>query len=156
MNFDSFNRDMKKTSIKCHHPPGGNTNFSLGWTKPEPVNAKVPFDHSSHISVGAVNLEDKENMTIVGNTQKAENLYMNSYENSKSNFLNFQADSKKNQAIKTDYSTGKNNFNIFNEKECDMAYGKASSIKVTYAPGGKSNVIFGDDNTSYNEYRKKR
>ncbi len=139
MNFESYNKDSKKTSIKCHHPPGGSANFSLGWTKSETFAAKVPFDHNPYPK-DAVNVEDKENNTFMSNSNQG-------------TFLNFNDEAKK-TTIKTDYSNGKNNFNIFNENVGNVD--KTKSIKVACAPGGKSNFVFGDDTTSYEDYRRKR
>ena len=163
MNFDGFNRENKKTSIKCHHPPGGSANFSLGWTNQgnkENGQAKPDQKQKSNFNVltgegtpyayqnVVVKSEDKENE----NNANCVNI---NQVNEASNFLEFNDNSKK-TSIKTDYSMGKNNLNIFNNDISLNAKNSNSSIKVACTPGGKSSVFFGDDRTSYEEYRKKR
>lgn len=119
MNFNNNNKVAKNESLKCQYPPGGNTNFSLGWgQKAEPVNSKsqnTGKNYGSNIQYTSNNFFDKENVNnnnvLAGvSTQNKENGY------------------------------GKPKFNIFNETNYSE---KSSSIKVNHMPGGKSNVHFG-------------
>jgi hypothetical protein len=160
MNFDTYTNENKKTSIKCHQAAGGNSSFSLGWGN----NTNVPQGRTHkrtnsgsdyNIISGekfntfeSVKTEDKENLNIqnAGNTQQP---LMNN-----NGFLNFNNDDK-NCSIKTNYETGKNKFDIF-KNEQQTPQDKYQSIKINQTPGGNSNFVFGNDKTSYDDYRKKR
>jgi hypothetical protein len=158
MNFDKMNEN-KKSSIKCHFPPGGTGNFSLGWGNdemPKRVRTHQRSDSNSDFNIitgegfinQSVKVVDKENYNIM-NEKNTQNSNV-----SVGKILPCLNRDSKSESIKTKYETGKNQFNIFNENTAGNT--DKSSIKVAYAPGGKSNFNFGDDKSSYEEYRKKR
>lgn len=43
--------------------------------------------------------------------------------------------------------------NLFGESNYSL---KQSSIKVTAGPGGNSNIVFGNDSSNYEDYRRKK
>jgi hypothetical protein len=157
MNFESYNKENKKTSIKCHQAPGGNTNFSLGWGS---ENTSVPQNrsHKRSNSGSDYNIISGEKFTTneTVKTEDKENVSVNKTQPMMHNngFLNFN-NQDKNFSIKTNYETGKNQFDIFKNEQPDGSK-THSSIKVQHAPGGNSNFTFGNDSTGYDEYRKKR
>lgn len=158
MNFDKMGQE-KISSIKCHHPPGGSTNFNLNWGSEDikvarslqRTNSKTNFN----IITGEGLMEDKENVIFNNKmTNNSEVININSMDKGGKILPNLKEDSKK-CSIKTDYEGGKNQFNLFGA-DTPRGTNKVSSIKVTYAPGGKSNVFLGDDKTSYNDYRTRK
>ena len=134
-----MNGDNKKiASIKCQHPPGGNTNFSFNWkNEGQPEQRRMRSRSNSR----------NKNFNIISN----ENTDMMNI-----NAINCgNSDEGKKSAIKTNYEVGKPKMNLFDEQK--NVYGsKPNSIKVHHAPGGRSNIILGDDSTNYEEYRRKR
>jgi hypothetical protein len=127
--------DNKVSSIKCQYPPGGNANFSLNW--------------SSQSS-------QDQRKTQRSTSRNRYNILTNEKENFEGmmNIKTYNDDDKK-QAIKTNYDIGKSKVNLFNETK-NSYLDKPSSIKVAHAPGGRSNIIFGDDTSSYEDYRRKK
>lgn len=129
MNCDG-NR-QKVQSVKCNFPPGGQSNFVMGWGQTnEPVirNTKYPNKNYNTNDYNSVNSGDKENV----------------------NKLNIVA------GITTqnrDGGYGKAKINLFNDYNYSE---KNTSIKVSQQPGGKSNICFGTDSSNYEEYRKKK
>jgi hypothetical protein len=71
----------------------------------------------------------------------------NVFSNENCNTTNYKSES-----IKTSYGK-QGNLNIFGESNYDQ---KQPSIKVTAAPGGGSNIVFGNDSSNYEEYRRKK
>jgi len=130
MNFNNNNNIPKNQSLKCNYPPGGNSNFSVGWGQgPEPVNSlkQTGKNYGSNINYTSNGNFDKENVN-------------------KSNLSAGVTTQTKNAGY------GKPKFDIFNGTDYSE---KSSSIKVNHMPGGKSNVHFGNDSSNYEEYRKK-
>lgn len=113
-------------SIKCKQSPGGNSQFSLGWSNSEP-EVYVPKMKRSN---------SKVNYNIVSNELYDQN-------------GNVKTDDKEN------YSSVNVN-QIVNVEPMSNGDEKKSSTKVTQAPGGKSTICFGNDSASYDDYRKKR
>jgi len=117
-------------SVKCNFPPGGQTNFQMGWGLPnDPVTKDTKLTSKNYGSnYNTVNVNDKENfnkMNIIAgvSTQSKDSGY------------------------------GKPKINLFQ----DYNYAeKTTSIKVTQNPGGRSNVCFGTDSSNYEEYRRKK
>jgi len=151
MNFDKMNED-KKSSIKCHLPPGGIGNFSIGWGSdevPKRVRTHQRSDSNSDYNIitgeafqvsqiSTVKVSDKENsnqMNIEGKILPCLNR------------------DTKSQSIKTKYDNGKKQFNIFEGSNTTVNIG---SMKVNQTAGGNSSINFGNDNSSYEEYRRKR
>src|SRR5574343_518397 len=52
-------------------------------------------------------------------------------------------------------NTAKPTFSLFDSNYAESS-NKSSSIKITYAPGGKSNIVLGSDSRNYDEYRQKK
>jgi hypothetical protein len=150
----NFQESKKVSSIKCHHPPGGSTNFSLGWGNINSYNqptsqrslkrsdSKTDFNiiTGEAYNLNVMNVEEKENMNV-SNKETISAIEMVEDTNTKT--------------MKAPYDYSKQKMNLF-DTEKNLYSEKTSSIKITYAPGGKSNVFLGDDKTSYEEYRKKR
>ena len=148
MNFENFNADNKKTSIKCHHPPGGSSSFSMGWENNQMnpgvkgtsnKNKESSFNIFNGQSYQSVNEEDKENVSVNKISDFAQTQMTN---NGPTFFDNFN-DSSKTSSIKTNYETGKPQYNIFNSDNSND-FKQNSSIKVSNTPGGKSTVFFGN------------
>jgi len=136
-----MNTDSKKVqSIKCQYPPGGNTNFSFAWKNegqmdPRRINRSRSGSRSKYNIITNVANENTDMMNI--------------------NTVNNNGDDGKKSAIKTNYEVGKPKMNLFDDQK-NVYGGKASSIKVQNAPGGRSNIILGNDSTNYEDYRRKR
>jgi hypothetical protein len=130
MNFNNNNNTQKNQSLKCNYPPGGNTNFSIGWGQgPEPVNSlkQTGKNYGSNINYTSNGYFDKENIN-------------------KSNVIAGISTQTKSAGY------GKGKIDIFNGTDYSE---KSSSIKVNHMPGGKSNVYLGNDSSNYEEYRRK-
>ena len=139
MNFSKF-EETKKTSIKCHHPPGGNSNFSLGWSgESAPAKNNQSKAQNFNILTGEAN-------TTPSNLVDQENINQINVQTENVEFAEPLASGKFSK-------TPRANLNLFGNYETNDK--TTNSIKVTNAPGGKSNVFLGGDNTSYNEYRRK-
>lgn len=138
MNFDKF-QGNGQTSIKCHHPPGGNSSFSLGWNGENTPTKRTMSRQLSksrlNIITNELNPENQENMT---NSQLNINVI--------TEFLEPMTKSQKFA------NTPRSKLNLFGNYENAE---RTNSIKVSNAPGGRSNVLLGSDNTSYNDYRRK-
>ena len=129
MNFDGNNNKVQ--SVKCNFPPGGQSNFSLGWgQQTEPVNKGPKYsgkNYGTNCENNSVSNSDKENvnrMNIIAgmSTQNKDSGY------------------------------GKSKINLFNDYNYSE---KTTSIKISQTPGGKSYVCFGSDSSNYEEYRRK-
>ncbi len=129
MNFE--NNKNKVQSVKCNFPPGGQSNFQMGWGMPnDPVSRDTKISSKNYASNcnTIINNSDKENVNKVNiiagmSTQSKESGY------------------------------GKAKFNIFNDTNYSE---KTPSIKISQNPGGKSNLCFGNDSSNYEEYRRKK
>jgi hypothetical protein len=118
--------NIKVQSIKCQQAPGGNSTFQFQWKEPAPTTPTKTRNRS------------KVNYNIIN------------YESDPYNKENTTSPNV--QSIKTNgYS--KSNFNLTGNYETND---KTKSIKVTTAPGGRSNIIFGNDSTNYEDYRRKK
>lgn len=126
-----MNQDGNRTkvqSLKCNFPPGGQSNFQMGWGMPnDPVSRNTKFSNKNYGSnYNSVSNGDKENV----------------------NKMNMMAGIST-QSKESGY--GKAKINLFNEYNYAE---KTPSIKVSQNPGGKSNVCFGTDSSNYEEYRR--
>lgn len=138
--------DGKLTSIKCHQAPGGNSSFNVAWTSD---NSKPRRSHSRRGSISNLN-------TITGETNQVYADFYENQENTTQSNLNTQANDGFAQPIPKSgkfANTPRGTLNLFGNYDNIQ---KPNSIKVSNAPGGKSNVLLGDDATSYNEYRTKK
>jgi len=117
-------------SLKCNFPPGGQSNFQMGWGQPnEPVSKDTKFSMKNYGSnYNSVNINDKENVN-------------------KSNIMAGISTQSKEGGY------GKAKINLFNEYNY---LEKTPSIKVSQQPGGNSNIIFGNDSSNYEEYRRRK
>ncbi len=151
MNFDNYG-ECKKSSMKRQYPPGGSSNFSLGWESDlQPIPQKTSSKGANfNIITGNYNSNGEVDVKFQNPQETTEN---------KENYpsVNIIPFDDKNDymklSIKTDFK--RSNFSLFNN-DSNVSQDKPNSIKVTYAPGGKSSVLLGNDSTSYEEYRKKR
>jgi hypothetical protein len=154
-----MNQD-KKTSIKCHHPPGGSSNFSFNWgNNVQDTNSRQTIRSTSKTKyniINGLNNVDAYSFSTVKPEEK-ENMNINLVPVTGSE--DFEVPDAKKQttissvsSIKTNYQSGKAKLNIFNGDSADE---KSTSIRVNHAPGGKSTVCFGNDSTSYEQYRRK-
>lgn len=128
--MNSEGNRTKVQSLRCNFPPGGQSNFQMGWGLPnDPVTRDTKFSSKNYGSnYNSVNISDKENVNKANimagiSTQSKESGY------------------------------GKAKINLFNEYNYSE---KTPSIKVSQNPGGKSNVCFGTDSSNYEEYRRKK
>lgn len=128
MNFEGNTNKIQ--SVKCNFPPGGQSNFQMGWGLPnEPVSRDTKVSSKNYASnYNSVNNADKENVN-------------------KSNFMAGMSTQSK------DAGYGKSKINLFSDYNHSE---KTQSIKVSQNPGGKSNVCFGTDSSNYEEYRRKK
>lgn len=124
MNFDKY-QEEKISSVKCHHPPGGNSNFSLNW---ENTTTPLTPTKKQFKQVSNIKFNEQENQFNSQNLNQIEN---------------------KGKKCPT---TPKGKLNLFGNYDHSE---KVNSIKISNAPGGNSNFFFGTDNTSYNEYKRK-
>ncbi len=117
-------------SLKCNFPPGGQSNFQMGWGQPnDPVTKDTNFTIKNYGSnYNTVNNNDKENVN-------------------KMNIIAGMSTQSK------DSGYGKAKINLFNDYNYSE---KAPSIKISQQPGGNSKIIFGTDSSNYEEYRKKK
>jgi hypothetical protein len=144
--MNSSNGFEKKNSLKINFPPGGNSNFSLGWNK-EGTQATTPRHQRSN---------SKTNFNIVTGQDYTDVIEKENYSSNIQDFRQPQyiEPVKKTNAIKTDYN--RSQFNIFYQNNNLSNQQKQQSIKVGQAPGGQSSVHFGDDSRNYDEYRRKK
>jgi len=120
----------KIQSVKCNFPPGGQSNFQMGWGLPsEPVSRDSKLSSKNYGSnYNSVSNNDKENVN-------------------RSNFMAGMSTQSKESGY------GKSKINLFNDYDyCE----KTPSIKISQNPGGKSNVCFGTDSSNYEDYRRKK
>ena len=121
----------KVNSVRCNFPPGGQSNFQMGWGQStEPVVKSTKYsakNYSSNNNYDSVNINDKENVN-------------------KSNIVAGVCTQNK------ECGYGQNKVNLFSGYQASE---KSTSIKVNQNPGGKSSVCFGTDSSNYEEYRRK-
>jgi hypothetical protein len=118
--------NIKVQSKRCHQAPGGNSTIQLNWEGQAPATPTKTRNRSK-VNYNIINCQDDP-------------------------FNKENTNSPNVHSIKTaGYS--KSNFNLTGTYE---ANDKAKSIKVTTAPGGRSNIIFGNDSSNYEEYRRKK
>jgi hypothetical protein len=156
MNYDKMNED-KKSSIKCNQAPGGKGNFSFNWgNDPLPKRIRTQSRSNSKSNYNIITGEALKNQAVKNEEKENSNRNINNITviHKGSSILPSDNDINKKISIKTDYESGKNTFNLFNAPT-PTTQEKSSSIKVNHAPGGKTNFNFGNDTTSYNEYRRK-
>lgn len=138
MNSERINNTNRP--IKCSQPPGGQANFSFNWN-PMPNTPTKRVRSRSKTRYNIINNQD---------FVEKENVNINYIKGGSEDF--FDTESKKPSSIKTTYTTGKNNFNIFTNEHAYGTEKKFESIKVTNAPGGKTNINFGNE---FFDYRRK-
>ncbi len=152
------NNFAKPNSIKCKHPPGGSNQFNLGWgsdnvpkrnrSRSRSTDSNSDFNIITGQMLPGKAKEQKENSSKFANSNIA------SINASVGKILPCLERDNKPESIKTSFQA-KDQFNIFDNSKINSENGKVSSIKVAHTPGGNSNVNFGNDNTSYNDYRRK-
>lgn len=161
------------TSVKIANPPGGKSNFSLGWGgDPEPEQqphyGRKRFDNFSNQPeqpqpqpqgrrrFGNQNCnQDSEPQQPRGRGRFGNQNYNQDSEPQQSNqpvrgrrrFGNMD----QNKDNFNPPNRGQNNSNNNQQYNPGQAH---TSVRVSNNPGGQSHIVFGDDKTSYEEYRK--
>lgn len=108
-----FEGPETNSSIKCHYPPGGQSNFQFLYQNPTPDEVHFNKFPDTKVNYNILNLQDtKENCGMASNVR--------------------------NQSIRTDYLNGKEKVNIFKNQYNDQYV--QPSIKVTQMPGGNSHA----------------
>lgn len=110
-----FDGPQQVNSIKCHYPPGGQSNFKFLHDNPQPDACHYKKFPDSKAGYNILNLQGSNE-----NDMGAANI--------------------RNCSIKTDYQVGKEKVNIF-KGQYNYDYIQPS-IKVTQNPGGNSHVMY--------------
>src|SRR5690606_24483829 len=111
---------------KCKQSPGGNSSFAFGWSDNTQTTPRKQRSRSK-VKYNIINYETDP----------------------------YNQDDLPKQATPSIKTAGytKSQFNLSGDY---TANDKVHSLKVTAAPGGRSNIVFGNDSTNYEDYRRRK
>jgi hypothetical protein len=132
--IDSFG-SSGKTSVKTTNPPGGKSSFSLGWEEPTQKRTTKTETKKNDVFTSKKKVQNEEYNDYNDNNNYQED-YSNKVSYNNKNYSNYSNNSNT------------NNYNISSNTD------NKTSVKVKYPSGGRSQIVFGNDNTNMNDYKK--
>ena len=132
--IDRFGRSGK-TSTRIMNPPGGKDHFSLGWDEPQQKPSQQKSQYAQQSYGQPQNDPPSGNKPRIDRRKQEQDLPRNIPQHGYGNYSNNQPPQ-------------------YQQPKPPQQPQQHTSVRVNQRPGGNSNIIFGNDDSNYEHYRK--